>query len=229
MDLEEAGRLMGSGRMAVYSAVFGTRDVPREVPEGAFDFYLFTDQDVQVNRGTVVRLDPPLEDPKRSSGWLKTNFPSQLMDYSSILWIDSSISLKTVEGLADYLAIADMAVFSHPERKCIYSEASICHMLCRDRRDVIEAHVARYKAEGYPENNGLVATGGLLRGNTEAVRFFNELWWGEIQRGSRRDQLSFNYVAWALGMRYAELVQGDVWSNPWWTYIGHAQQKESDP
>ena len=219
---------MESDRLAVYSAVFGTRDLPREVPEGAFDFYLFTDQNVEIKRGTVVRLDPPFKDPKRSSGWLKTNFPSQLKDYSTILWIDSSIDLKTVEGLTDFLTSSDIAVFGHSERKCIYEEASICIVSCRDRWDFIQAQVSRYRAAGYPENNGLVATGGLLRRNTEAVRFFNELWWGEIQRGSRRDQLSFNYVAWALGMRYTEFRPGTVWSNPWWTYIGHAG-KEASP
>lgn len=219
---------MGNDRLAVYSAIFGTRDLPREVPEGPFDFYLFTDQNVAIKRGTVVRMDPPFKDPKRSAGWVKTNFPKQLLDYSTIFWVDSSIKLKTVEGLSEFLTSADIAVFPHPERKCIYSEASICIVSCRDRWDFIQTQISRYKAEGYPENNGLVSSGGLLRRNTEAVRLFNELWWGEIQRGSRRDQLSFNYVAWKLGMKYSEFGPGDVWSNRWWTYIGHAG-KEANP
>jgi hypothetical protein len=43
----------------------------------------------------------------------------------------------------------------------------------------------------------------ILRRHTDAIRHLNEAWWNEIVRGSRRDQLSFNYVAWKLGLRYA--------------------------
>jgi len=30
----------------------------------------------------------------------------------------------------------------------------------------------------------------------------NEAWWREIEAGSVRDQLSFNYCAWRLGFAY---------------------------
>ena len=43
----------------------------------------------------------------------------------------------------------------------------------------------------------------ILRRHTDAIRRLNEAWWNEIVRGSRRDQLSFNYVAWKLGLSYA--------------------------
>jgi hypothetical protein len=42
----------------------------------------------------------------------------------------------------------------------------------------------------------------LLRRHTEAIRAFNEAWWDEIQRGSRRDQLSFAYVARRCGLTW---------------------------
>jgi hypothetical protein len=45
----------------------------------------------------------------------------------------------------------------------------------------------------------------ILRRHTPAVAAFNEAWWAEIQAGSRRDQVSFTYVAWKLGLRYATI------------------------
>jgi hypothetical protein len=41
-----------------------------------------------------------------------------------------------------------------------------------------------------------------LRRHTQAVRAFNEAWWTEIVRGSWRDQLSFDYISWKLGISY---------------------------
>jgi hypothetical protein len=37
------------------------------------------------------------------------------------------------------------------------------------------------------------------------MKRFDEVWWDEISRHSRRDQLSFNYVAWKLGFEYSTL------------------------
>jgi hypothetical protein len=46
----------------------------------------------------------------------------------------------------------------------------------------------------------------LVRRNTEAVRTFDETWWGELERyKSRRDQLSFDVVRWTTGLHIARL------------------------
>jgi hypothetical protein len=51
----------------------------------------------------------------------------------------------------------------------------------------------------------LVETSVLLRRNTAAVRRFNEAWWEEVEKGSCRDQISFNYVAWKLNQTYGHI------------------------
>ena len=51
---------------------------------------------------------------------------------------------------------------------------------------------------------GLVEAPVILRRHTAAIRALNEAWWAELVRGSRRDQLSFNYVAWKLGLSHAK-------------------------
>ena len=44
-----------------------------------------------------------------------------------------------------------------------------------------------------------------VRRNTDRVRILNGLWWELITLGSHRDQLSFNYACWRLGIEYAEI------------------------
>jgi hypothetical protein len=108
-----------------------------------------------------------------------------------------------VEHLIDlYLADSDLAVFQHRLRTCVYQEAGVCLQRNLDDRERIWQQICRYTREGYPANAGLAECSVILRRHTAAVRAFNEEWWSEISRGSRRDQLSFDYTARKLGLRY---------------------------
>lgn len=113
------------------------------------------------------------------------------------LWMDGTILLQTsTKYLIDkYIKNTDVAVFKHPTRNCLYAEAQVCQNKLLDDPQIIQQQIDRYKAEGYPENNGLVEATIILRRHTEQTKQFNELWWEEIKKGSRRDQISFNYAA----------------------------------
>ena len=52
----------------------------------------------------------------------------------------------------------------------------------------------KYLENGYPVNNGMIQTGVTFRKDNNLIRTFMNHWWHEIQQGSYRDQLSFNYV-----------------------------------
>jgi hypothetical protein len=88
------------------------------------------------------------------------------------------------------------AIPKHPDRICVYEEASAVKRMNKDLSHVVDSQMARYRKQGYPKNWGLVQSGLIIRKNTEDVSYFCNLWWEEIQRGSKRDQLSFNYVLW---------------------------------
>ena len=69
--------------------------------------------------------------------------------------------------------------------------------LAKDRADLIKKQVQRYYDEGFRSQNGHVAAAIMLRRHHEPrVIEAMEKWWSEIEKGSRRDQLSFNYAAW---------------------------------
>jgi hypothetical protein len=122
------------------------------------------------------------------------NFPS--FEYS--LWIDGSIEIypdTSILNLADrFLSDADIAVFAHSKRYCLYQEAVHCMYRRKDDPETIRRQVFRYTQEGYPTNNGLAECGVLLRRHSKRVKEFNDLWWREILAGSGRDQISFPYA-----------------------------------
>jgi glycogen(starch) synthase len=157
-------------------------------------------------RGWQVRALPEAEDVVRSAKRCKVLPHHFFADTAYSLWIDASVSIVfpfPLERLIEtYLGEADLCVFRHSQRNCIYEEAEACLSRSLDSRSVIEAQMLRYRKDGYPRDLGLVEATILLRRHTPAIRAFGEAWWQEICRGSWRDQLSFNYVARNLGLTY---------------------------
>jgi len=128
-------------------------------------------------------------------------------DYS--LWIDGTINILSTLPLAEwpeqYLKNHDLAVFKHCAQNCAYKEAKLCMMGHLDDPVVIERQMQRYFEQGYPMNNGLAECSVLFRRHTPQIKKLNECWWEEIRNHSRRDQLSFNFVAYQLGVTYFQL------------------------
>ncbi len=82
------------------------------------------------------------------------------------------------------------------------------------------AQISRYKQENYPANNGLISGGILLRNHhSSKIKETMEHWWNEVKNGSRRDQLSFNYVAWKTGLDYG-ILSGSVTRSEYFHMIG---------
>jgi hypothetical protein len=144
------------------------------------------------------------------------------------LWIDGALQITSALPLGQwvpaYLREHDLAMFSNDHYQCLYDEALMCSRSGLDYFEVINNQINRYREEGYPANNGLVDCGVLLRRHTAKMNRFNERWYREIVTGSRRDQLSFNYVAWKLGLKY-QLMPGTYFKNPHFKWIRHAKRR----
>ncbi len=206
-----------SGIFTVYTAITNHYDSLKPQPAVALEGceqVAFLDHDTAAayiggSRGwRVIAADLPQPDPHRASRFHKINAHLALPTSAYSLWIDASIGITCpfpLPRLAElFLGENDLCVFSHYARRSVYEEAEACLAYGLDRPDVIEAQMARYRAEGLPATTGLIEAPVLLRRHSEATRALNVAWWAEIVRGSRRDQLSFNYVAWKLGLSYAE-------------------------
>lgn len=139
------------------------------------------------------------------------------------LWLDGSMGLSAgIEPsslVSRYLSGADLAVRSHGQRVCAYDEADVVAQHVLDDVSVVRAQMKRYRAEGFPRRHGLAEAGAILRRHTASQVALGDAWWSEIERGSRRDQLSFNYVCWKLGEKYVELDRR--------LFVGRAHTKSS--
>ncbi|HYV88351.1 MAG TPA: glycosyltransferase domain-containing protein [Candidatus Polarisedimenticolia bacterium] len=203
-------------RFTLYTAITNGYDTLKPQPAeslGGIEPVAFLDEPTAEiyqgrSRGWRVTAMPPSDrDPHRAARFPKINAHLALPYSDYTLWIDASIGIVSpfpLAHLADlFLQDRDICLFRHYARGSIFEEAEACKAYGLDRPNVIDAQMARYRAEGLPDDTGLIEAPVILRRHTDAIRRLNEAWWGEIVRGSRRDQLSFNYVAWKLGLRYA--------------------------
>jgi len=126
-----------------------------------------------------------------------------------------------------YLKRHDLALHRNPIRNCVYQEAAFCLKYNLDRPELIIRQIQRYFDAGYPQHNGMVECGVILRRHTAKIQRFNEAWYEEIKLGSRRDQLSFNYTAHQLGIKYG-CLPGIIGANPHFENVGHLRER-SDP
>ena len=67
-----------------------------------------------------------------------------------------------------------------------------------------------YKKEKFPENAGMIDSHIVIRNfGDPRVRTMSCEWFHQINIGSRRDQLSFNYVIWKLN--HKDIVRYEHW------------------
>jgi hypothetical protein len=93
--------------------------------------------------------------------------------------------------------------------------------LKKDDPEIMLNQVNKYKIEGYPVHNGLAACTIILRRhNSPEIVKLGEDWWTEIKNNSKRDQLSFNYVAWKNKVSHS-VIEGVLWDNTYFKVMGH--------
>jgi len=196
-------------KIIVYTAITNGYDTLKPVPaswRGQCEFVAFTEQTANAMGWSIRTPCADFSDPVRNARDHKIMAHKWLGDNIYSIWVDGSVFVKATcspQALIDQcLAKNDLAVHKHHTRCCVYDEAIACLKAGKDRPDVIGTQMRRYRAEGYPVKNGLVETMVLIRRHTKRVAGFCEAWCHEINNGSRRDQLSFNYVARKMSFPY---------------------------
>lgn len=208
------------GNLVVYTAITEGYDQLKDPPahwQAAADFVAFlgapTASQIWRFRPIYQRFRDPCRNAKVHKILAHKYFPAA--EFS--LWVDGSVGIKSDLPInhwpEEFLSQHDMAVFRHRERQCLYAEAAVCLQRGLDSSSVIHRQMNRYFREGYPPNNGLAECTVIFRRHTKKIRQFNERWYREILNGSRRDQLSFDYVAHQLGVKYRHLP-GLISRNP---------------
>lgn len=193
-----------AGKIAVYTAISNVTNNYDSLKEqkkhgDAIEYVAFLEEMESSKTWEFRKMHEEFQDPNRNAKIHKILSHRFFPEKEYTLWVDGSVKMVfpfSVKRLVDiYLQDCDMAVFKHSERSCIYEEANVCIQRKLDDENTIRKQIRRYASEGYPSNIGLAECTVILRRHSPKVVEFNEAWWDEIKNGSKRDQLSFNYVA----------------------------------
>ena len=195
--------------LVVYTAIFGGKDKLNEIknPLNNVDYVCFTDDPtLKSSTWKVVFMGGFLdyETPRKRAKFFKVMPQEYLDEYKYSIWMDGNTYLRCNPwDLVYLLKQKDLctfkSTFSH-NWQSIEVEAKVCEMFPFTNSEVMKAQVKRYIDEGYPDGNGFNIGSLIIRKNTPEITKLNELWWKEICENSIRDQLSFSYCVWKLGI-----------------------------
>lgn len=196
-------------KYVIYSAMVGAYDEIKQplVVDYRFDYILFSNE-INEERVGVWQIKPISyrnNDNTRICRYVKTHPDKLLPEYDFSIWIDANMQICTsyiyeraIQLLNEGIIISSMW---HPARNCIYDEAFAVVNMMVEHEDIVVKWCHQLRKEKFPKHQGLCETGMMYRKhNTFLTNEINEMWWQCIEKHSRRDQLSFNYVLWKLNI-----------------------------
>lgn len=194
-------------KKVIYTAIFNNYDSvkrPKYVNED-YDYRLFVDEETYISQHKNIKdsiykttILTDVTDGFMKAKDIKINPEKYLPNYDSSIYVDGSF--QQIGDVNNFLNQTKRSykMCNHPNRVCIYEEAKVCINQRVDSPERIKAQIDRYKTDGFPANYGLIMGGIIARVHNKKSKRINYAWWNEIVNGSRRDQLSMNYVLWKL-------------------------------
>ena len=184
--------------IAVCTSIVGDKDYLKndQCTEGA-DFICYSDNPNL--KSDIWEIRPACDlfkEPNRNAKIHKILIHQYLSEYDYTLWIDGDTILKVpMQTLIDrFMRNFDIVLLKHHARKNLFEEANECIKNKNSPIPVIHEQIKSYKVRPYDLKNVLYECPFLLRANNVRAEEFNNYWWSEICRHSRRDQLSFAYI-----------------------------------
>lgn len=164
--------------------------------------------------------------PIKTARMHKTQPHRVLGDVDIAIWIDGNIALTgDITGLVSNVLEADASfgVIPHPYRKSVAEELSSLIEMKVDDPAVMTAQFEKYRSDCFPDSEGLTETNFLVMDlRRPETRMALDLWWKEIEGGSRRDQLSFDYACWKVGAKKIPLISApSLRADPRFAYFSH--------
>lgn len=220
-------------KICVYTCITGDYDEVKEffdLKQKNIDYYLFTNnKKIVSNFWKVIYIDNQGLDNVRLARKIKVLGHPILEKYDITVWLDgASYSRKKISEFIEKYCDLDkfsLVGFKHRERDCIYEEALVCVKVRKDKKEIIEKQMRKYRSEKYPEHSGLIESTVMVRKNHDQhLKDTMKLWFDEIYNFSCRDQLSFNFVAFQNQLNYY-LLDMNVFDNEYFGWEKHNQKK----
>ncbi len=137
------------------------------------------------------------------------------------VWHDGNFRLASpASDLVACLGDADLALYRHPSRGCLYKEADALLEGGFGTAELVREEAAFYRTIGHPEGSGLWASGMVVRRHAAVTSAFNEHWWKLYAAGCELDQMSLAVAVHNNPcVRVADL-SGDVYNSPHMLFDG---------
>jgi len=199
---------MTKSNIVVYTCISGEYDSlfePKALNQ-RYDFICFTNnKNMHSENWNIKPLVKNFNNNKKNNRYHKMNPHLLFKNYRYSIYIDGNISIvgkhlfNRVEDLIGNKIKISMS--KHYERDCIYAEAKECiRLLKSDPKKTIE-QIKYIRGKGYPESNGLLASGVIFREHNDAkVIDLMDRWWTFFCRFPTRDQFGFNFIMWERGV-----------------------------
>ena len=194
---------MESSNITVYTSITGDKDdiLDGQKVHGSQQI-AFVDKPVLSKEWKQSIINPVFSDPRRTSRLPKL-LSHQYVKTEYSIYIDGNIRLLVDPKILieKYLKDVDLATYKHPNRTCLYDEAKVCMAMRLDEPETIIEQAKMYEDAQYAKHKGLCECGIIFRRHTPKVEEFNNAWFSEYCRHSRRDQISFMYAVDRVGIR----------------------------
>ncbi len=217
-------------KVAILTAIFGDyEELKPAVPQDGCDaeFICVTDRLDRPRNGWTLVQDRCTSDlPPLLMAKLPKMLPWNFTEAEATVWLDASFRVTSRSMAADMIARAHpIAQFLHPDRECIYDEASFSATLERYKSLPLVKQIASYAGE-HPRLWGLWAAGVIARRRTDAVVYMGEQWMQQCHRWGAQDQVSQAPCLRAAGLRPASLP-GSLYNNRWFSFEPSSKHLEA--
>ena len=204
--------------VVIYTANFGAYDntLPQVEQDIPVDWIYLTDGAAYPELGgdehavwNVHVVEPKHAHPNLAAKVYKAQPPWELGDWTHAIWIDANMQITEPSFAREAMAFINdgMATWAHPRRDCVYDEGAVCipgagpeAQNGRYRNLPLQEQMDAYRAEGYPEHNGLYASGTMIW-TPPASEKVGRAWLEECERWGFQDQLALPVVCWRLDVQ----------------------------
>ena len=208
--------------MIVYTALIADENLPLEQVGKLFpfehdkegvDYVAFTNRkDLTSNFWDVRHIELKHSSPRMDARFYKLNSHILFPNHNASIWMDSQCYFSfDPKAIIDQYLIkrgADIAIHHHSDINSLDREMYAQAFLYKndDPKIILNQFMGYMESEFPITKYDHFETGILLRKNTQIVKDFNELWWGEVKDKSLRDQLSCPYVVWEIRKNHPDAV-----------------------
>ena len=200
-------------RVAVYTVLFGDIDsiINPLVIDPNCDYYIITEREVEA--GSIwKKLDVDMSVVKgysnrKKNRYFKMHAYELFPDYKYCIYIDANIVIYgELSKLIKYInPVTGLGIHNMPNRGNIYEEIFARSLI--DPRDIgiLNRQKIDYISQGYDGAEGMFECNVLAMMNSLKCTEIMKRWWNEYKKYPARDQVSFPYVLWRLGISQDEI------------------------